>query len=239
MTFPRPNFQVIWLSPTVRPTTGHRPPGAGVLAVVERRGRVRLGEGCDRLWVVGQVLVVRHGQSTWNAEHRWAGHADPPLSPSGRRTADGLARRVADLGLEGVVASDLLRASDTALIVAEHCRLGEVEVDPRLRERRCDAWSGLTSSEIESAYPGRLDRWRRGELRDLPGDSEPWDEFADRVSAGLRAIAARGGRWLVVSHAGAFRVIEAVLDVPAGRVGNLEGRWIAAGADGLVDGGAF
>ncbi|HEY8547010.1 MAG TPA: histidine phosphatase family protein [Acidimicrobiales bacterium] len=184
------------------------------------------------------VLVVRHGQSTWNAEHRWAGHADPPLSPAGRRTADGLARRVAGLGLSGVVASDLRRAHDTAAIVARHCGL-EVEVDPRVRERRCGAWSGLTSTEIEAAYPGMLDRWRRGELRELPGDSEPWDDLAERVVAGLGAVAAREGRWLVVSHAGVFRVVEAALGVPSGRVGNLEGRWLEVGAGGLVDGGGF
>jgi broad specificity phosphatase PhoE len=146
---------------------------------------------------------------------------------------------VEGLDVRGVVASDLRRALDTALIVAKRCELGDVEVDPRLRERRCAAWSGLTSSEIESAYPGMLDRWRRGELRDLPGDSEPWEEFTERVLAGLNGAAARDGQWLVVSHAGAFRVIEAALHVSVGRVGNLEGRWIGAGTDGLVDGGAF
>jgi broad specificity phosphatase PhoE len=80
---------------------------------------------------------------------------------------------------------------------------------------------------------------RRGGLRDLPGHSEPRDEFTERVVAGLNGAAARDGRWLVVSHAGAFRVIEAALHVPVGGVGNLEGRWIGACADGLVDDGEF
>lgn len=187
----------------------------------------------------GEILLVRHGQSTWNVEHRWAGHADPPLSSAGRRSAGDLALRVADLGLSGVVSSDQRRALDTARIVVRHCDLGGVVVDSRLRERRCDAWSGRTSTEIELAYPGWLEGWRRGELRELPGDSETWQEFSGRVSAGLGEIAARGGQWLVVSHAGVFRVVDAALGLTGRKIGNLEGRWLACAGGQLLDRGVF
>lgn len=186
-----------------------------------------------------ELLLVRHGQSTWNAERRWAGHADPPLSPAGRRSARDLAERVADLGLTGAVSSDQRRALDTASIVARHCDLGGVEVDARLRERRCDAWSGRTSTEIELAYPGWLERWRRGESRELPDGSETWRAFSDRVGAGLREIATRSGRWLVVSHAGVFRVVDAALGAPGRKVANLEGRWLTGVGGRLVDRGVF
>ena len=126
----------------------------------------------------GTLLVVRHGQSTWNAEHRWAGQADPPLSPTGRDQARALGRRLlhARRRPTGLAASDLCRATETARIAGAELGLRAVTVDARLRERRV-ALSGLTSAEIDRRHPGLLAGWRNGVLRDLPGSSEPWPAF--------------------------------------------------------------
>jgi probable phosphoglycerate mutase len=172
------------------------------------------------------VLLVRHGQSTWNAEHRWAGHADPPLSPHGRDGAAALARRLAGCGLTTAVASDLRRASETAAIVAGRLGLGGVRIDPRLREWRCPAWSGLTSPEIEERFPGMLERWRQGDLSAMPAGSEPWGSFVGRVVPALEALAAEDGRRLVVAHAGVLRAVASVCGLGPAPVANLEGRWL-------------
>jgi broad specificity phosphatase PhoE len=193
----------------------------------------------------GTVLVVRHAESTWNAEHRWAGQADPPLSGIGREQARrlGLALVDAPVRPERVVTSDLRRAEETGRIVAAVLGLAPPTCDIRVRERRA-AWSGCTSDEIDWLHPGLLDRWRAGQLRDLPGASEPWAAFAGRALAGLSACASRPGTTLVVTHAGVFRVVEAVCGVPHRRIANGEGvrlrrvggglRAVPAPADGGV-----
>jgi broad specificity phosphatase PhoE len=180
------------------------------------------------------ILLVRHGESTWNAEHRWAGQADPPLTDAGREGARSLGERLAGRGIAGVASSDLRRTAVTAAIVADGLGIGDVRVDLRLRERRCDAWSGRTSTEIEQSHPGMLNLWRRGELRDLPPPSEPWPAFRDRVVASLVGLAATGQRWLVVAHAGLFRVVEAECDIEHRRVANLEGVWLRSTSGRLV-----
>lgn len=171
-----------------------------------------------------RLLAVRHGQSTWNVEHRWAGQADPPLSPSGREQASALGRALVHARHRptAVAASDLRRATETARIAGTVLGLRRVVVDARLRERRFGL-SGLTSDEIERRHPGLLARWRAGDLHDLPGRTEPWAAFSRRTLAGLRDLARGDDDWLVVAHAGLFRVLADVCGVAVGRVGNAEG----------------
>ena len=63
-------------------------------------------------------LLIRHAESTWNAEGRWQGHGDPPLSERGRRQAAGLAHELASEPVDLLLASDLVRAAETAAGVA-------------------------------------------------------------------------------------------------------------------------
>src|SRR5437588_9392153 len=105
-----------------------------------------------------RALVVRHGQSTWNALGRWQGHADPPLSPLGEEQAAAAADRLVGVVVE-VCASDLARARRTAEIVAG--RLGvSLRLEPRLRERQAGPWTGLTHEEIAAGWPGYLEAGR-------------------------------------------------------------------------------
>src|SRR3546814_1711635 len=101
-----------------------------------------------------RVLLVRHGQSEWNATGRWQGQADPPLTDLGRAQAHHAAR---SLGVvDAIVASDLQRAADTALIISGELGVGPVVLDEGLRERDAGEWSGLTRAEIERDWPGYL-----------------------------------------------------------------------------------
>jgi broad specificity phosphatase PhoE len=169
---------------------------------------------------MARILLVRHGQSEWNADGRWQGQADPPLSELGA------AQAVAAAGAVGIVdaiyASDLERAHHTAELVA--AQLGaDVVVEPRLRERSAGDWEGRTHAEIDAGWPGYLESGQR------PEGYEPDESVLDRVLDALGAIAAlHDGDVLVVTHGGVVRVVERHIGGAdaEGLVPNLGGRWI-------------
>ncbi len=155
----------------------------------------------------GELLVVRHGQSTWNVGHRFTGQADPPLSTLGRQQADDLARRCEGLGITAVVTSDLARACETGAVVAERLGLPAPVTLPDLRERWSETLTGLGRDEIEGRWPGQLTAWREARPVTVPGSHEDFDAFAERVTRGLVTASGHGDRVLVVAHAGVFVVL--------------------------------
>ena len=177
---------------------------------------------------MGRILLLRHGQSTWNAERRWQGWADPPLSEHGREQARGAAAALTGKGLEVVASSDLARARETADIIAAAIGAAEVIVEEGLRERNVGEWSGLTDVEIHARWPGMLDAWRAGELAVLPGGE---GDINVRVVAGLdRLWDLSAGRAVVaVTHGGVIRGLERHLGIAPQSVGNVGGRWIEGG----------
>ena len=172
-----------------------------------------------------RLLLVRHGESTWNAVSRWQGQADPPLSPFGERQAEDAAARLAEITtITAVWASNLIRARRTGDLIAKHLGIAQVREEPRLRERDVGAWSGLTRDEIEERWPGYL------AARRSPPDFEGDDELLARTRAGL-AVAVDGsgtGDVLVVTHGGVIRTIERSLGAIPERLPNLGGRWLLA-----------
>lgn len=183
---------------------------------------------CITLPAVTDMLMVRHGESEWNALGRWQGHADSPLSEFGRLQAEHAGRRVADLlAIDVVVASDLSRAAETAAIIGGVLGL-EVHTEPGLRERSAGEWEGLTRAEIEVQWPGYLDEERR------PPAFEKDDELLERVKPAVdRVLREHEGRHiLVVSHAGVLRVLDRNFGVEGDRIPNLGGRYWHAEGDG-------
>ena len=178
-----------------------------------------------------ELLVVRHAQSTWNAERRWAGQRDPELTSKGRGDAAELAARLAAMRppFASVACSDLHRARETAEILAEGLGLPPPIAVPGLRERDGGAWTALTSQEIEVRFPGELDRWRRGEVVNPPA-SEPMEAFTARVVAALGdlAAAAPGERVLVVAHQGVLRALEHHFVIAPLAAADLRGVWLRA-----------
>lgn len=175
-----------------------------------------------------RIVLVRHGQSTWNADGRWQGQADPPLSPLGEAQA----RAAADTcpAVDGVVTSDLVRARRTAEIIAGARQFGPVRLEPRLRETHTGEWTGLTRDEIEAAWP----RWLAEDRR--PPSFETWESVADRALNGLRHlhVAYPGQTILAVAHAGVIRSVERGLDVLGTVPKNLGGRWFHVDGSGVV-----
>jgi broad specificity phosphatase PhoE len=168
---------------------------------------------------VTTLLLARHGETEWNREERYQGHADPPLNETGRAQAEELADRLAAEPIHAIYSSDLRRAGETAEIVGR--RLGlPVEQDPGLREIDVGSWQGLTKAQID----GR------------PWDGETYEHHAARVTQALRQIAAGhpGRTVLVVSHGGSLRrVQEAVLGEPLPVVGHCT-VWTCTLEDGVL-----
>jgi probable phosphoglycerate mutase len=183
---------------------------------------------------MSRLLLVRHAQSVWNADGRWQGHADPPLSDEGREQSVAAAGRLAGQ-VGAIVSSDLLRAAQTAGAIAEVLELREVAQDPNLREIDVGMWTGLTRAEIEEQWPGLLDEWRAGRLDAIPG-GEPREAFRERIISALQSLppTREEAPLLVVTHAGAIGVLERHLGVhPGTSVPQLCARWFDAG-EGLV-----
>jgi broad specificity phosphatase PhoE len=152
------------------------------------------------------VLLARHGETDWNRERRWQGHADPGLNDTGRSQARALAERLADVELSAVYSSDLRRARETAEIVAVPRRVAVV-ADPALREIDVGEWSGLTTAEIERDYAEGFARHHAGGDGWEHGESHA--AMSARVVAAVARIAAAhpGGRVLCVLHGGAIRAL--------------------------------
>jgi probable phosphoglycerate mutase len=169
---------------------------------------------------VTRLLLTRHGQSEWNAEGRWQGQADPPLTELGRRQALHAAKAIG--AIDAVHCSPLQRAADTAHLVAEELGVGPVMEEGGLAERCAGEWEGLTRAEIEDLYPGFLDDGRRP-----PGWED--DTLVDqRVFGALDRIARLHPRSdvLAVAHAGVIFAVERVLGASWERLANLGGRWL-------------
>jgi len=162
-----------------------------------------------------RILLVRHGESEWNAAGRWQGWADAPLSELGQQQAVEAAEAVG--AVDAVFASDLQRAADTARIISELIGVGPVLTLPGLRERDVGEWTGLTRPEIAERWPAAIEAWRRGDMPAPPG-GEPDDVIIERVLGSLQEIARDWphAEVLAVSHGGVIRLLERHHGVDAG-----------------------
>jgi probable phosphoglycerate mutase len=169
---------------------------------------------------VTTILLVRHGETDWNSEGRWQGHADRPLNEAGRAQALALADSLAGRQIDAVYSSDLLRAHATARIVADRVGL-PVELDAGLREVDVGEWSGRSHDDLERSDPEGFRRWREGGKGWRGGES--YEQMGGRVVGAVLEIAKRhpGGTVLIVTHGGSIRACRATaagLEYAAARV---------------------
>jgi broad specificity phosphatase PhoE len=172
--------------------------------------------------------LIRHAESTWNAAGRWQGQADPPLSARGRQQARRLAEQLAGQGLEVLVASDLMRTSETAAILGRGLGLAP-RLESRLREIDAGSWSGLPRAEIARRHGPALAHFDSGDPEAPAGGAECRRAAAARARLALGQLAAEhvGRRLAIVTHSG---VIEALL--PGLRVAHAA--WTVAPAERLL-----
>jgi probable phosphoglycerate mutase len=198
-----------------------------------------------------RVLLVRHGQSEWNADGRWQGQADPALTDLGRHQALHASRALGVV--DAIVASDLQRAAETAAIIAAELGVGPLVLDADLRERHAGEWQGLTRADIERDWPGYLDPpppvegspEARGPAAQVTQDGGPrrrppgWEadeHLVERAVAALIRIheLVPAGEAIAVTHGGLVYALEATLGAPFVRLPNLGGRWLEVGPKGPV-----
>ena len=106
-----------------------------------------------------EIVLIRHGETSWNFAARLQGHLDIPLNARGVEQARRLAQALGDEVFDAVIASDLQRAFDTAQAIAAP-RAMRVLVDSNLRERCFGAFEGLLYADIESHFPQAWQDWK-------------------------------------------------------------------------------
>ncbi|MCH2616179.1 MAG: histidine phosphatase family protein [Acidimicrobiales bacterium] len=169
-----------------------------------------------------KLLLVRHGQSEWNAMGRWQGKANPPLTDLGKEQALLAAKKLPYFSI--LASSDLVRARETAEIFAKaHDKdSNDILIEPQVQERDAGEFSGLTRDEIDKKFPGYLaqNRW--------PSGWEPDDVLIKRLREGLGRIitsSTESDSIVVVTHGGCIYALESLLGEEYRRISNLGGRW--------------
>lgn len=168
-----------------------------------------------------RLIVVRHGETDWNASARIQGHTDIGLNAEGCWQAERLAQALAGETLDAVYSSDLSRATETARPLAR--RTGApLRLDPALRERAFGRFEGISHAEVAQHWPDDAARWRRRDIDFAPpGGGETLGAFHSRaVAAAMRLSAAhRGGTIAIVAHGGVLdclyrAAVRLALDAP-------------------------
>lgn len=174
-----------------------------------------------------EILLIRHGETAWNAERRLQGQLDVPLNAHGRRQAAALAEALRAEPLDAVIASDLQRARKTAQALADAAGL-PLRLDAGLRERCYGGFESLLYDDIAGRFPAAYAAWQ---ARDIDfrfpaghGEAETLREFATRAVAAVLRLARdahqRGQRRIaIVSHGGVlesvYRDVHALGHLPA------------------------
>ncbi|MBL0733437.1 MULTISPECIES: histidine phosphatase family protein [Stenotrophomonas] len=169
-----------------------------------------------------RILLARHGETPWNAEGRYQGQIDIPLSPIGEAQAQALGARLASVDITRAVASPLSRAQRTAQLALGAARADMLLTEPELQEIAHGEWEGLLASEIHEKDPSRLHAWREEPDTVLMPGGESLRLVLERSWRGLaRATEGLGEHdtLLVVAHDAVNRVILCkVLGLPLSRL---------------------
>lgn len=148
-----------------------------------------------------EILLVRHGETEWNQQHRMQGQHDSPLTATGLQQARQLARRLKEVAFSVLYSSDLGRAHQTARCIADLTG-HEIIADRDLRERSFGIFEGLTNVEIETRFPDHYAPFARREPDFVMPGGESARQFRARCVGCLERIAGRheGDTVVVVSH---------------------------------------
>jgi broad specificity phosphatase PhoE len=154
------------------------------------------------------LTLLRHGQTAWNAEGRWQGHAAVPLDEVGRQQADALGQYYVQNppNFTHLYCSDLLRTVETATILNHYLQL-PIIYSERLREIDVGEWQGMTQSEVLAWDEARFHQFMENPSHNIrPGGESNW-QLAERSVRALSAIVRQHPRAhvLVVTHGGVIR----------------------------------
>jgi probable phosphoglycerate mutase len=165
------------------------------------------------------LLIIRHGETVWNAGHRFQGHGDSPLTETGRSQVAALGRRLKSIHFDTLISSDLGRTRQTAAIIADFTGHA-VELDQRLRERNYGVLEGLTVPEIREQHGGVYDRFNTDDPDYIiPGGESHRQHYRRNVDFFEEFLAGRfGAKIAVVAHGGVLdSIFRYVADIPLDR----------------------
>ena len=170
---------------------------------------------------MGMLLIVRHGETEWNAEGRIQGHTDIGLSEKGAEQAHSLGIRLAGINIDVAYTSDLKRSSETAKLAlgGRDIVLNETAM---LREYNKGAFEGLTLAEIKARFPDEYPRYLEKDLGYAPKGGESIRDVSARMAKIINEIKTNhlNETVLVVSHGGVLRAaMVSLLGMP------IEGNW--------------
>jgi alpha-ribazole phosphatase len=156
-----------------------------------------------------RLILIRHGETEWNASLRYMGQNAVPLNERGRAQARAAADRLARHGAAALYTSDLPRAAETAAILGERLGLAP-RPTPELREIDVGQWEGLTPEELYRRYPDHMKEYDRDPARTVRLGGESYAELQARALGALTALQAAhtgGETLLAVSHGGTIRAL--------------------------------
>ncbi len=148
-----------------------------------------------------RIILIRHGETTWNIEGRYQGQVDTPLSPRGIEQGKKAAEALRNIPIDAAIASPLARAYDTCKFAADLHGL-PVATDPRLTEIAHGEWEGIHADEIEAKYPDDFHRWHtHPDQVQMPG-GENLEDVRKRARAAIDDITKKfeGKTVLVAAH---------------------------------------
>jgi broad specificity phosphatase PhoE len=146
-------------------------------------------------------LLIRHGQTDWNAAGRWQGHTDRPLNEIGTAQAQALANRLHHWPIQAIYSSDLQRAAGTAHMIAQPHNI-TITLDPHWRERYAGRLEGLTREEIQQQLPEVWAVLAQGQAEAPEGES--YAALRERVAAAYHHLLSQHTNEMIaiVSHGG-------------------------------------
>jgi broad specificity phosphatase PhoE len=159
-----------------------------------------------------RILLVRHGQTDYNASLRVQGQIDIPLNETGRWQAERIGMRLSTYSPGLILTSDLSRAADTAKSIARHHPNTPFEQTELLREVRYGVFEGLSREDITARYPEEFHLWQGNDDGYMPPEAETIDEQRARGNSVAKLLIDRGGEHdttIVVSHGAIMRSIMA------------------------------
>lgn len=140
--------------------------------------------------MASRLILVRHGETDFNAECRFLGSIDKPLSARGEEQIAFLRRRMAEVPMDRIYTSPFTRARQTA----QAMRAGrgiDICDDDGLREICCGEWEGLNGQQVEERWPGMLSVWNgQPEALRMPG-GDTFAEVSERIGEAFRRLAGR------------------------------------------------
>jgi len=179
---------------------------------------------------VTRLILIRHGETAWNAEGRWQGQSDVSLNERGRAQAAELARSLAGMRISAVYSSDLSRARETADALTGVSG-AKAQLDERLREIHQGEWQGKLATDIQNRYADEFRARTTDPLSVVPPGGETAAQVMERVLSAVHAIALKhpGETVAVISHGYVIALLLAHFrDLPIGQVWDLipeNGTW--------------